>query len=163
LIRTYAELGVERLVTDYFGERPAIAAEKTTLRKVQVTREADWHQDGRFLGRNIRSLNVWVALTDCGVDAPGLDIVPVYPDRILETGTGAARFDWTIDHGVVLREFGATASWSPHFLAGDALFFDHMLVHRTGHRPSMTRSRYALETWFFAPSAYPAGQTSLLI
>lgn len=154
LLRAYAELGIERLVADYFGERPAIAAEKTTLRKIHVTHESDWHQDGRFLGTNIRSLNVWVALTDCGVEAPGLDVVPLYPDRVMETGTGKARFDWTIDHGVVLREFGANAIWCPHFQAGDALLFDHMLVHRTGYGSSMTRTRYALETWFLAPSAY---------
>lgn len=43
----------------------------------------------------------------------------------------------------------------PDFEAGDALLFDHMFVHRTGTDPRMTKSRYALETWFFVPSAYP--------
>lgn len=163
LIRTYAELGIGRLVANYFGERPAISADKATLRRTQVTAETEWHQDGRFLGTGIRSLNVWVTLTDCGVEAPGLDIVPVYPDRILETGTGSATYDWTIDHGLIVREYGAAAIWCPTFRAGDALLFDHMLVHRTGYHPSMTRSRHALETWFFAPSAYPAAQTPLLV
>ena len=38
---------------------------------------------------------------------------------------------------------------------GDAVLFDHLLLHRTGVDPSMTATRYATETWFFAPSAYP--------
>ena len=36
---------------------------------------AEWHQDGAFLGESIRSLNVWLALTQCGEDAPGLEVV----------------------------------------------------------------------------------------
>lgn len=163
LLDTYAHVGIERVITEYFGERPAVSAEKTTLRRAEPAKEAEWHQDGRFLGADIRSLNVWITLTDCGVDAPGLDIVPVYPDRILETGTGKASFDWTIDHGAILREYGAAAIWHPVFRAGDALLFDHMLVHRTACDPSMKRSRHALESWFFAPSAYPATQTPLLV
>jgi hypothetical protein len=163
LLDTYAELGVVRLIADYFGERPAVSADKATLRRTQLTPDTGWHQDGRFLGSGIRSLNVWVALTDCGVDAPSLDIVPTYPNRILETGNEGARFDWTIGHDVVLREFGAEAIWQPIFHAGDALLFDHMLVHRTDCRAQMTRLRHALETWFFAPSAYPSKQTPLLV
>jgi hypothetical protein len=163
MLETYARLGLERLITAYFGERPAISADKTTLRRAEPAAAAEWHQDGRFLGTDIRSLNVWIALTDCGIDAPGLDIVPVYPDRILETGTGEATFDWTIDHDAVVREYGVEAIWHPVFRAGDALLFDHMLVHRTACGPSMTRSRHALESWFFAPSAYPGTQTPLLV
>ena len=30
-----------------------------------------------------------------------------------------------------------------------------LLIHRTDNRESFTDTRYAIETWFFAPSAYP--------
>jgi hypothetical protein len=43
----------------------------------------------------------------------------------------------------------------PVFRPGDALLFDHLLLHRTFTDPSMTATRYATETWFFAPNAYP--------
>ena len=35
------------------------------------------------------------------------------------------------------------------------LLFDEFFLHRTATEPSMHRNRYAIETWFFAPSAYP--------
>ncbi len=41
----------------------------------------------------------------------------------------------------------------PHFAAGDALFFDHLSLHRTGHAPGQSRNRHALESWFYAGSA----------
>ncbi len=50
-----------------------------------------------------------------------------------------------------------TPSSPPHFRAGDAMLFD-MLLHRTAVGPEMTRERYAMETWLFAPSTYPDGQ-----
>jgi hypothetical protein len=51
----------------------------------------------------------------------------------------------------------------PRFEPGDALLFDHLMLHRTASEPSMTKRRYAIETWFFAPSAYPDGQVPLVI
>ena len=50
-----------------------------------------------------------------------------------------------------------TRSCSPEFSPGDALLFDHLFLHRTGVAPGMTRERWAIETWFFAPSTLPRG------
>jgi ectoine hydroxylase-related dioxygenase (phytanoyl-CoA dioxygenase family) len=50
----------------------------------------------------------------------------------------------------------------PEFAPGDALLFDHLLLHRTAAGEEMTRERYAIETWFFAPSLYPGGQIPLV-
>ncbi|MEZ5167509.1 MAG: hypothetical protein R2695_13835 [Acidimicrobiales bacterium] len=47
---------------------------------------------------------------------------------------------------------------APEFREGDALLFDHLFLHRTGVTDAMTKERYAIESWFFAPSAYPGGQ-----
>ena len=46
----------------------------------------------------------------------------------------------------------------PHFAPGDALLFDELFLHRTATDDTMTRERYAIETWFFAPSVYPGDQ-----
>ena len=51
----------------------------------------------------------------------------------------------------------------PRFAAGDALLFDHLFLHRTAVGEHMTRERHAMETWFFAPSAYPKGQIPLAL
>ena len=48
---------------------------KTTLRKADPTVGGAWHQDGAFMG-DVRALNLWLSLSRCGDEAPGLDIVP---------------------------------------------------------------------------------------
>ena len=72
LIETFEARHVRELVTGYLGEAPALLANKWTLRRVSATaNDADWHQDGSFMGKEVRSINLWVTLSDCGVDAPG--------------------------------------------------------------------------------------------
>jgi hypothetical protein len=44
---------------------------------------------------------------------------------------------------------------SPVFGPGDAVFFDHLFLHRTEGHLGLTKNRYAIESWFFAPSTYP--------
>jgi hypothetical protein len=50
------------------------------------------------------------------------------------------------------------------FEPGDAIFLDHLSLHRTGAYPGMERLRYAMESWWFASSAYPqSGSTPILV
>lgn len=156
------ETGVGALVETYLGERPALSANKCTLRRVPVDTNTNWHQDGAFLGRDVRTLNLWLALSPCGVDAPGLDIVPKRFDHVLPTGTDGALFDWSVSPAVVSEVAGPDGVVSPTFEPGDALLFDHLFLHRTGVNPGMSRERHAIETWFFAPSTYPDGQIPLM-
>jgi hypothetical protein len=51
----------------------------------------------------------------------------------------------------------------PIFEQGDALLFDELFLHRTACEPEMTRERYAIETWLFAPSVYPDKQIPLVV
>jgi hypothetical protein len=162
LMELVEDTGIAALIEAYFGERPALSANKCTLRRVPTDTNTNWHQDGAFLGREVRSLNLWLALSPCGVDAPGLDIVPQRFDEILPTGTEGALFDWSVSPAVVEGASGGPdAVVSPEFGRGDALLFDHMFLHRTGVRPGMTQQRWAIESWFFAPSSYPDGQIPL--
>lgn len=161
LLEVFESLGVRRVISEYLGERPAISVNKGTLRRAEPTVGTEWwHQDGAFLGDDIRSLNIWLALTDCGVDAPGLEVVPRRIEEIVECGTHGADFDWSVGQAVVEQVSGG-AKALPIFEAGDALLFDHLCLHRTGSTPSMTKTRYATETWFFAPSAYPDPQNQV--
>lgn len=162
LTELIAETGIGALVTEYLGERPALSANKCTLRRVPLTAQPGWHQDGAFLGEDARSLNLWLALGPCGTDAPGLDIVPRRFDHVVETGSEGATFDWSVSPEVVHREAGSAGVLRPEFAAGDALLFDHLLLHSTAVTDAMTRERHAMETWFFSPSAYPEGQIPLV-
>jgi hypothetical protein len=163
LIEILDHKGVIALVASYFGERPALSVGKCTLRRVPASTGTDWHQDGAFLGSDIRTVNMWVALSECGIDAPGLDMVPRRLPNVVATGTHGATFDWSVGPAMVDQVTGDRPIVTPHFQAGDAIFFDQLFLHRTGVRPSMVRDRWAIESWFFAPSSYPMEQEPLLI
>jgi hypothetical protein len=155
LLESFERAGMRQMLTAYLRGRPALSVNKGTLRRARPTVDtAWWHQDGAFLGRDIRSLNVWLSLSHCGRDAPGLEVVPERLAGIVETGTQGADFDWSVGDSVAAEASGEKVS-RPVFKPGDALLFDHLLLHRTFTAPAMTGTRYATETWFFAPSAYP--------
>ena len=156
------EVGLGPLMTDFLGERPVMSAIKGTLRRMppDVDTDGRWHQDGAFLGEHVAAFNCWLALTPCGVDAPGLDIVPKRLEGIV--ANDGARYDWAASDEAVAAAAADTPILRPEFGAGDALIFDHLLLHRTGASPAMTQERHAIESWFFAPSAYPAGQVPVL-
>ena len=165
LLDAFDKCGTIDIVSQYLGERPALSVGKSTLRRVPSTvPPADWHQDGAFLGTDVRTVNVWVALSDCGEDAPGLDIIARRLPYIVPTGSHGASYDWTVGSGMVakLKQAGAPVV-SPVFRPGDALVFDQLLLHRTGVRPDMKKMRWAIESWFFAPSTYPMDFGPLVI
>jgi len=162
LFEVVDEVGIGSLMTEFFGERPFLSANKCTLRRVPPDAGlGGWHQDGAFLGDYVGAFNLWVALTRCGRDAPGMDLVPRRFDHVLKSDD-AADFDWSLSDQAVRRAAGDTPIVRPEFEAGDALLFDHLLVHRTAATPDMKRERHAIEAWFFAPSAYPKGQLPLV-
>jgi len=160
LLETLEQVGLARLIATHLGERPAFSMNKCVLRKVSLDTVGDWHQDGAFLGSDIRALNAWITLTPCGRDAPGLDIVGRRLDRVVETGTEGSHFDWSVGQPVVDRVAEGTVV-RPEFEAGDIVLFDELMLHRSALDPSMTRERHAIETWFFAPSHYPGDQVPL--
>lgn len=157
LIDMYEAVGLSDVLTGYLGERPALSVKKCTLRRVPITTGSDWHQDGAFLGEGIRTVNVWLTLTHCGDVAPGLDVVAKRMPGVLETGTEGAKFDWSVGPGVVERVADGKVE-RPIFEAGDALLFDDFNLHSTAVTEGMKHSRYAIESWFFAPSTYPHSQ-----
>lgn len=160
IIETFDEIGLRELITEFVGEPALILALKTTLRRVKPLGDPDWHQDGAFMGGDIRSLDVWLALSDCGEDAASLDVVGRRLDEIVTTGTDGARFDWSVGPAKV-EALAPEGVVRPVFAPGDALLFDHFMLHRTGVHDGMTRDRYAVEAWFAAPSSYPADQVGI--
>jgi hypothetical protein len=164
LIDSYSRIGLIDCIAEFMQEQPALSVRKSTLRRVPITTSTDWHQDGAFLGRKSRAVNVWLALSPCGIDAPGLDVVARRLPYIMQTGSHGSWFDWSVGTGLVdmLAEGGA-AVMSPEFAPGDALLFDHMMLHRTGIRPEMKSDRWAIESWFFAPTDYPMDQVPLVV
>jgi hypothetical protein len=154
--------GLVDLARNIVGEAPVYSASKFVLWRVpSVGPETGWHQDGRFLGdkHDIRSLNVWTALTDCGQgeDAPGMELVLENLDYYVGS-TEDSHFDWSVSNKQVDDFRKRVPVVVPRFKSGDMLLFDHWLLHRSWRIPGMTTQRYAIESWFFAPSAFPGGR-----
>jgi len=167
LVDVLTASGVRRAVTEYLGERPGMIANKWVMRRSSGVITSDFHQDGAFLGEarasrgtivspTIRTVDCWIALSPCGpgTGRPAMDIVPARLDGILPTGEGST-FPWSIAEQAVRTALPDAPVVSPVFAPGDALFFDERLPHRTTPGPELD-VRYAIESWFVAPSAYPA-------
>jgi hypothetical protein len=147
--------GLDGLIRGYLGERPAISAQKCTLRKAMPDVGGAWHQDGRFLG-DVRSLNVWLSLSRCGDVAPSMDVIPRRLDDYAPAGTEGTVLDYQVSQDTAERVAGEAGIVRPIFDPGDALLFDHLFLHQTGSDPSMPNPRYAVESWFFGPSGFPS-------
>ena len=118
IIDMLKQVGFIDVVNAYLGEEAAISVKKSTLRIVPPDSGTNWHQDGAFLGEGIRTCNLWLALSDCGVDAPSLDVVPRRIDHVVETGTRGAIFDWSVGPDVVDDYTGPTGVTSTGLRAG---------------------------------------------
>jgi hypothetical protein len=164
LIEIFHRRGVARAIAGYLGERPAISVGKSTLRHVAPTAAPGyWHQDGAFLGPDVRTVNLWLTLSHCGGDAPGLDMVPRRLSALAPTGTQGAHNEWSVAPGVADETASGLSTASPIFQPGDAVFFDQLFLHRTAGSTAHIKPRYAVETWFFAPSTFPKGWGPILI
>jgi len=153
-------VGVGELLNEYFGERPVLSAKKSTLRSASNASMTEWHQDGAFLGPGTQAVNTWVALTPCGSDAPGIDVFACPFDEIVGLGADDALFDWSVSADAATT-MGTSSIVRPEFEPGDALLFDQLTLHRTAVEPTMTRERYAIESWFFTLSNYPYEQVPI--
>jgi hypothetical protein len=145
--------GVVDLVAEHLGERPCFSLQKSTMRRSEPEEQlTGWHQDGSFLDPDVRTMNVWVALTRCGGDhpAPGLEVIPRRIAEILPTA--GMWSPYAVSYDLVDELAAETPVVRPAFAPGDALIFDERFLHRTFLDGSMTEVRYALECWLFAPS-----------
>jgi hypothetical protein len=156
----FERTGLREIITGYLGERAAMSMNKSTLRRARPDDGGAWHQDGAFMG-DVRALNVWLSLSHCGDDAPGLDLVPKRLNHVVPTGTDGAFFDWSVAPAVAEEAAGEAGIVRPIFEPGDVVMFDELCLHSTALDPAMTKTRYAVESWFFGPSAFPADYVPL--
>jgi Phytanoyl-CoA dioxygenase (PhyH) len=154
MLAAFSEAGLGDLIDAYLGEAAAISDQKCTLRKTPPSAGRGWHQDGSFMGE-VKALNVWMALTHCGDDAPGMDIVPKRIDEILPAGTEGTEISIQIHEDIAREAAGDGGVVRPIFEAGDVLLFDEMFLHTTAADAAMPNTRYAIESWFFGASAFP--------
>ncbi|MEM9668166.1 MAG: hypothetical protein AAF950_04500 [Pseudomonadota bacterium] len=161
----FHQAGLKRLLTDYFNDEPCTSFRKSVLRRAQPLKmPADWHQDGAFMTEDIKSINLWLSLSECGegTDCPGMDLVPKRLPDIVPPGINGAAFKWSVSAKTVSEQFKDTPPVRPWFGEGDAIFFDHLNLHATSYDPVFTKQRYAIETWFFSRSHNAENQIPVL-
>lgn len=149
-MQAYATHGLTGILSAHLGGELMVSRHKATLRRTRPKQNLTdyWHQDGAFMGTSMRTLNVWMALTDCGERASSVEIA-------------ARRFNSVIpcEHGVALApdkaKEAAPITVTPVCAPGDAIMFDHLCLHRTDQSPAYSEDRRALEVWFFEPSSFP--------
>lgn len=123
-----------------------------------------WHQDGAlrfdFLTHAseqdrpappdalLEMCTCWIALTPCGVNAPGLEWVAEATPTLL--------WPAELTPQAVQTRHAPDSFAQPELGAGDALVFDGTLLHRTHLAPGMGEQRTSLELRFFRAGAWPA-------
>ena len=155
MIDLFRTATLPRLVEGYLGETPLISLQKTTLRKAEPSVPGAWHQDGSFMG-DVRALNLWLSLSRCGDESPGLDLVPRRLDYLVTQQTDEAVLAIQVSQAIAEKAAADRPIIRPVFEPGDALLFDDLFLHQTGSDPSMPKPRYAVENWFFGASGFPA-------
>jgi hypothetical protein len=116
-----------------------------------------WHQDGAlgfdFLGPApaegalLAMVTCWIALTPCGDDAPGLELVDADAESLLPL---AALADTAV------REHHAESDFlRPVLDPGDALVFGGGVLHHTHVGATMRHDRTSLELRFFPAAKLP--------
>lgn len=165
-LRALERAGFLDIVERHLGEPPALSLNKTVLRRNEGGAEPTWHQDGIYLGTERPAVNLWLSLSSCGGDSDtmGLNILPRRVDHLLPGGTHDAIDHRAIADAVVQEEAArapAAPVTTPYFEPGDGLVFDQVFVHRSEARKLPGR-RYAIESWFFAPSGFPDGLVPLV-
>ena len=148
------------------GSRIAIDADQCWVRRQYAPespprhRPHSWHQDGALgfefalssdaaitADALLRMVTCWIALTPCGVDAPGLELVTDRVDRMLTPAQLAG--------GAVDQRWPASRRAQPALDAGDALVFSGDVLHRTHVSAAMTQTRTSIELRCFQADAIP--------
>lgn len=92
---------------------------------------------------------MWILLAECGVHAPGLEVVVTDKSNLLAVA-GRPDHDLPverarIDESLVTEPFGPGALWRPSLRPGDVLVFAGTPVHRSHVTPAMAKPRLSVE------------------
>ena len=156
--------GLRRLCEQVLGPRLACNLDQCWVRRQYASAASPplhaphaWHQDGALradfgaaptLPEPLPMLTCWIALTPCGVLAPGLQwVAEPLPQLLLPVELSAAQ----------VRERFAAERWrQPALAAGDALLLHGSTLHRTHVTAAMTATRTSLELRLFSADRLPA-------
>lgn len=116
------------------------------------------HQDGFFDHQPPwRHINCWFPLVPCGIDAPGLEVLPAGLNTMLsptQPGKAAvAKYGFTECEDYVRDH--PELCWHPALNPGDVLIMNEYAIHRSYGTETMTRTRYNMELRFVSGANIP--------
>jgi hypothetical protein len=117
-----------------------------------------FHQDGSYFTREPKQhsgLTTWIALNNCGINSPGLEVYPYKLEKIVRAPRGQPLPNMFADENEVLDLISSDQLWAPEIMAGDCLVFDNFLIHRTHISPEMTEQRNSADLRVFPVSNIP--------
>ena len=124
------------------------------------------HTDGIIQGTAASVIALWSPLHACGVDAPGLAVLPASKERVIDylrrkfpdkTIPGwCSTTEWNdtgaFDAMTLRDEFGDP--WTPAMQPGDVMIFSNWTIHGSYVTPAMTKRRSAaIMRWTTDPRA----------
>jgi hypothetical protein len=119
-----------------------------------------WHQDGALGFDFLREpmppradallamVTCWIALTPCGIDAPGLELALFETPHLLPLSH--------LSESAIRRAHGAADFQRPVLAPGDCLVFGGSVLHHTHVTPAMQHDRTSIEIRFFDANRIPA-------
>src|SRR4051812_1882469 len=131
MLDTLDRANLMKVIGAYLGQRPLISVNKCTLRRADPSVPGAWHQDGAFMGEEVRAMNVWLSLSRCGDESPGLDLVPRRLDDYVKAGGEGTYLDFQVSAEMARDAAGDLGIIRPIFEPGDALLFDQLFLHQT--------------------------------
>jgi hypothetical protein len=154
--------GIVSIAEQIFGERPVAAIQKSAMRRMPLGHPAGWHQDLGAVGAGTKAIALWIPFSPCGRDAAGFEFVrrrfngpvPQMNDSLMP---------WVIANDMVTSVQDGADVVTPEFNPGDAMMFDQYSLHRGASYPHMTKWRWSIDTWLFAPSSVPSHITPMYL
>jgi hypothetical protein len=154
--------GIVGIAERIFGERPVAGIQKSAVRRMPLGHPAGWHQDLGAVGAGTKAIALWIPFSPCGRDAAGFEYVrrrfngpvPQMNDSVMP---------WVIADDTVTSVQDGADVVTPEFNPGDAVMFDQYSLHRGASYPHMTKWRWSIDTWLFAPSSLPPHITPMYL
>jgi hypothetical protein len=159
--------GLWDLAARAFPEAEVVESQVANCRRVtdgELNRLWDqpipFHIDAQFFYTHRLSINFWTPLVACGIDAPGLKVVPLgvaQTRKYLEynpVGYELDQADLAHMHKFKTEKMELPAleanallarAWAPHFRPGDVLAFTNFTMHATHCTSAMTKPRMSVE------------------
>jgi Phytanoyl-CoA dioxygenase (PhyH) len=167
VIEMYKDIGLGETISEYLGERPVLLANRVAVFRNRAGSGLPWHQDAAFFGGVFRAVNVWLAISPCGVDTPGLSVIPRRLDHVCGVEAGESlplplKYGRRFTREIIREIAGDHQVLHLNFQRGDALLFDELTMHRTSPRDWKFPYRDGAASWFFAPSRFPSHRTPLV-